>query len=230
MTAHAIVRACGSDCVLLDALGTRESFDRVTTVSPHDSPAGSGGVLFGLNERSGSPATGCAVLECLRLASESTADVVALSESDVGWFDPDFPRCLAESGALGPEFVLSAGRSVNSWGSRFEGVFYWGWPLFGTPAAFRKLLSDSATRSTVGPQYWCHSDRMVTRLSEVTYTELRPAFGTVESPVPAIGYGLTSLVRSARFGVPVWHAVKSVEAYETARSEYLRSRAARCLA
>lgn len=225
MIAHAIVRACGSDSRLLGSLGTAVSFDKVTTVSPHDSPATIfDGVLFGFNERCGSPATGCAVLECLRLASESTADVVALSESDVGWFDPDFPRCLAEPGLLGAEFVLSAGRSVNSWSSRFEGVFYWGWPLFGTPSAFRKLLSDPATRATVGPQYWCHSDRMVTRLSEITYTELRPAFGS-----SAVGYGLTRLVRSARSGVPVWHAVKTVADYETARSEYIRSRAARCL-
>lgn len=226
MTAHAIVRACGSDCALLDALGTRESFDRVTTVSPHDNPSTIfEGVHFGLSEHSGSPSTGAAVLECLRLAAESTADVVALSESDVGWFDPDFPRSFGPL-PLPPDVVFSAGRGLNSWGSRFEGVFYWGWPVIGSPAAFRKLLSDAYTRARVGPQYWCHSDRFITRLSELTYTEVRPLFGTIENPVCAIGSpGLTSIVRSARSGVPVWHAVKSVRAYEIARSEFLRSRA-----
>lgn len=228
MTTHAIVRACGSDSALLGSLGTRESFDRITTVSPHDNPSTIfDGVLFGLSERSGSPSTGCAVVECLRLAAESSSEVVALTESDVGWFDPEFPRRLAP--LLGPEYVLSAGRSVNSWGSRFEGAFYWGWPIVGSPAAFRKLLSDSHTRARVGPQYWCHSDRMVTRLSELTYTEIRPLFGTVQDPVSAVGYGLGSVIRSARSGVPLFHAVKTASEYEKARTEYMRARGAASL-
>lgn len=223
MTTHAIVRACGSDSALLGALGTRESFDRVTTVSPHDNPATIfDGVLFGLNEHSGSPGTGCAVVECLRLAAQSPADVVALTESDVGWFDSTFPRSL---GPLPAEWVLAAGQSVNSWGSRFEGVFYWNWPVIGSPAAFRRLLADAATRARVGPQYWCHSDRFVTRLSELTYTEIRPLFGTIQEPKSAIGYGLTAAIRAVRAGACIFHALKTVAHYEAARSEFLRSRA-----
>ncbi len=228
MTTQAIVRACGSDSALLGSLGTRESFDRVTTVSPHDNPSTIfDGVRFGLNEHSGSPSTGCAVVECLRLASESESDVVALTESDVGWFDDTFPRRLAP---LPSGVLFSAGRSVNSWGSRFEGVYYWGWPIIGSPAAFRKLLSTPEIRAQVGPQYWCHSDRMVTRLSELTYTEIRPLFGTMEAPVSAVGYGLPSILRAARSGIPLFHALKSVAHYEKARTEYMRAWGASSLA
>jgi len=228
MTTHAIVRACGSDSALLGSLGTRESFDKVTTVSPHDNPSTIfDGVHFGLNERCGSPSTGCVVVECLRLAAESTAEVVALTESDVGWFDDAFPRRLAP---LPSDVLFSAGRSVNSWGSRFEGVYYWGWPIIGSPAAFRKLLSGAETRSRVGPQYWCHSDRMVTRLAELTYTELRPLFGTVAEPVSAVGYGLPGILRTARSGIPLFHAVKTASEYEKARTEYMRARGASSLA
>lgn len=227
MTTHAIVRACGSDSALLGSLGTRESFDRITTVSPHDNPSTIfDGVRFGLNERSGSPSTGCAVVECLRLAAQSESEVVALTESDVGWFDDTFPRRLAP---LPSGVLFSAGRSVNSWGSRFEGVFYWGWPVIGSPDAFRRLLSNAHTRAQVSAQYWCHSDRMVTRLSELTYTEFLPLFGTVSEPVSAVGSGLPGILRSARSGIPLFHAVKSASEYEKARTEYMRARGASSL-